>query len=130
MPERIHQGPFLTRLEAARLAGVSTRQIVERPDLLRLGGTHLEEVYHAFQFDRSGVREDLASVVRDLKRRFDDVAIADWLVRPNPSLGGVTPLRTIDTTGRADLLTKASYDDPPVPDPEPNTRASPGYGDS
>ena len=116
MPERIHQGPFLTRLEAARLAGVTTDDVRHRPDLLRLGGKHLEEVYHAFQFDSRGVRTDLGTVVQDLKRRFDDVAISDWLVRPNAGLGGISPLRTVQTTGRTDLVTKASYDFPPIED--------------
>ena len=44
------QGPFLTRAEAAVRAGVDAAHISHRPDLLRLDGRWLEEVYFAFQF--------------------------------------------------------------------------------
>jgi hypothetical protein len=58
---------------------------------LRLGGRFLEEVYCEFQFGPHGVLRDLGSVVRILRRDHDDEAVADWLTRPNESLGGLTP---------------------------------------
>lgn len=64
-----------------------------RPDLLRLGGTWLEEVYFEFQFDRPGVRRSLSDVVIALRGRLGDEAIADWLIHPNGFLGSETPLR-------------------------------------
>ena len=97
MTERIFIGHFLTRFEAARLARVGTSSITLRPDLLRIGGWHLEEVYFAFQFDDHGVRRDLAWVVQGLKRRFTDEAIADWLARPNAELGLMSPLDWLAT---------------------------------
>lgn len=106
----------MTRAEAARAAGVTTSEIRQRPDLLRIGGTHLEEVYHAFQFDQRGVRRELGLIVQDMKRRHSDIAIADWLVRPNPVLVGVSPLRWLEANGRHDRVFKAAYDQPPVDD--------------
>jgi len=107
MAERILMGHFLTRAQAARRADVPPDEIVLRPDLLRIGGVWLEEVYFEFQFDRSGVRPNLASVVQQLKFHFDDLTIADWLVRPNPVLSGTTPLRWTTTSRDNDLLAKA-----------------------
>jgi hypothetical protein len=95
--ERIFVGHFLTRFEAARRAKVGPASLVLRPDLLRIGGWHLEEVYFAFQFDDHGVRGDLAWVVQGLKRRFPDDAIADWLARPNTELSTLSPLEWLAT---------------------------------
>ncbi len=67
-------------------------EATHRPDLLRIGGTHLEEVYFAFQFDGAGIRRDLGRVVQRLHRNHDDVTIADWLARPNPGLSLMSPL--------------------------------------
>ena len=86
-------GPFLTRSEAARRAGISARELAARPDLLRLGGTWLEEVYFEFQFERQGIRRSLSDVVITLRGRVGDEAIADWLVRPSSLLSSETPLR-------------------------------------
>jgi hypothetical protein len=107
MAERILMGHFLTRAQAARRADVPPNEIVLRPDLLRIGGVWLEEVYFEFQFDRSGVRPNLASVVQQMRILFDDLTIADWLVRPNPVLSGTTPLRWTTTRRDNDLLAKA-----------------------
>ena len=108
MAERILVGHFLTREQAARRAGVQPHEIVLRPDLLRIGGVWLEEVYFEFQFDRSGVRTGLALVVQQLRAHFDDLTIADWLARQNPVLSGTTPLRWTATGRDSDLLAKAA----------------------
>lgn len=114
MTERILIGHFLTRTQAARRAGVLPKVLVHRPDLLRIGGAWLEEVYFEFQFDRSGIRRDLGRVVKDLRRHFDDLTIADWLARPNTVLSGSTPLRWV-LTGRDDeTLLKAAANAGPV----------------
>lgn len=113
MSERILVGHFLTRTDAANRAGVPSNQLVHRPDLLRIGGLWLEEVYFEFQFDRAGIRRGLGVVVEDLSRRFDDLVIADWLARPNWVLSGSTPLRWV-ASGRDDaMLFKATANAPP-----------------
>jgi hypothetical protein len=101
MTDHILIGHFLLRAEAARRAGVTTEELVRRPDLLHIGGTWLEEVYFEFQFDESGVRRDLGSVVQLLRQSFDDLTIAEWLACPNEMLAGTTPLRTL-ASGRSD----------------------------
>jgi hypothetical protein len=107
MTDHILIGHFLLRSEAARRAGISKDELEQRPDLLRIGGTWLEEVYFEFQFDESGVRPDIASVVLRLRRVFDDLAIAEWLARPNDVLAGTTPLRQLATRGSATRLAEA-----------------------
>ena len=101
-------GHFLTRRQAARRAGVASGEVVDRPDLLRVGGTWLEEVYFAFQFDAGGVRQSLGIVVAHLRRVFDDEDIADWLVRPHPELSTTTPLVWLASGGSPDHVTTAS----------------------
>jgi hypothetical protein len=81
---------------------------VRRPDLLHIGGTWLEEVYFEFQFDESGIRSDLGDVVQTLRRSFDDLAIAEWLARPNEELAGATPLRRLSSGGRTEQLARAA----------------------
>ena len=95
MSERILVGHFLTRHDAAALAGITDDEVTHRPDLLRIGGRFLEEVYFEFQFDDHGIRRDLGTVVQHLKRRYDDETVADWLARPNLTLGSMTPLSWI-----------------------------------
>ena len=87
-------GPFLTRAQFARRAGIPTTQVALRPDLLRIRGP-VQEAYFAFQLDRRGIRPELGYVVRSLKERHDDLVIADWLVRPNPYLRMDTPLACV-----------------------------------
>ncbi len=108
MTEHILIGHFLLRREAARRAGISPEEVTQRPDLLRIGGTWLEEVYFAFQFDESGIRSDLGHLVRELRRSFDDMTIADWLARPNEALSGATPLRWLAAGGDGEHLAKAA----------------------
>lgn len=81
MSSIVLKGPFLDRATAARLSGIEPRELRIRPDVLRIGGRHLPEVYFAFQFDDDGLRPDLAAVVRRLRSEFDDEQIADYLAR-------------------------------------------------
>jgi hypothetical protein len=61
--------------------------------LLHVGGRYLEEVYFEFQFDKSGIKRDLGTLVQALHGRFADIEIADWLARPNRLLNGYSPLQ-------------------------------------
>lgn len=108
MPGPVLVGHFLTRTQVARRVGIATTEVVDRPDLLRIGGTWLEEVYFAFQLDTSGVRQSLGTVVAHLRRVFDDEAIADWLVRPHPDLSTTTPLAWLASGGSSDRATAAA----------------------
>jgi hypothetical protein len=96
MTERILLGPFLTRASAARAADARGRALWVRPDLLRITSNWLPEAYFEFQFDATGIRPDVAEVVEALKADHDDIAIADWLVRPQPLLSNMTPLGWLD----------------------------------
>ena len=118
MTERILIGHFLLRRDAARRVGISGEELVQRPDLLRIGGRWLEEVYFEFQFDDSGIMRELGSLVQTLRRDFDDLAIADWLVRPNEALSGATPLGAVAKGVREDQLSKAVANAGPIVDPE------------
>jgi len=123
MTTHVLQGPFLTRAQAARRAHVSPLLITHRPDLLRLGGTWLQEVYFAFQFDEHGVRPGIGQVVQGLKPRFDDIAIGGWLVRPNEELGLSSPLDWLGGGGDIDQVLAAAGKDGPearaVPEADP-----------
>lgn len=98
----------MTRAEAARQAQIPVDEVVQRPDLLRIGGRWLEEVYFAFQFDDEGIRGDLGRVIQGLRRHFDDLTIADWLARPNHELSGASPLRWDRMGGSHLRLAKAA----------------------
>ena len=96
-PEIVLVGPFWTRSEATEDLGCDDTCLLGREDVLRIGARLSEEVYPAFQFDHHHVREEIADVVALLLR--DDVTgavIADWLVEPNPDLGGKAPLKWLD----------------------------------
>ena len=108
MTERVLVGPFLTRTEAARLAGLATRELRFRLDLLRNGGKERHEAYFAFQFDHTGVRRDLGSVVLLLRGRCDDVTIADWLVMKNPAMLGASPLTWLNRGGDLESVLAAA----------------------
>ena len=112
MSARILQGPFLTRAQAARCAGIPAGLVAYRPDLLRVESRWLQEAYFGFQFDRSGVRPDLGSVVHELKREYSDIEIADWLVRPNQALGYSSPLKYLRTFGVERVLATAGTNGP------------------
>ncbi len=81
------QGPFHTRGEAARLAGVPMAELVRMPGAVRLDGPmSLEEVYPAFQFGRSGgFVPGLVDVVARLDLPGREAAA--WLVTLRPVLG-------------------------------------------
>ena len=97
MAGSVLMGPFLTRTEAARAAGVAPLDLAVRRDVLRIGGRSLEEVYFAFQFAKAGgVRPEVAMVVSDLVAEWDHMTIAHWLGRPNPKLDSLSPLAWID----------------------------------
>ncbi len=101
-------GHFLTRRQVAQRISMHTSEVVARPDLLRIGGTWLEEVYFAFQFDHRGVRQSLGVVVAALRRDFDDEAIADWLARPHPALSTTSPLAWLSVGGSSDEVLHAA----------------------
>jgi len=113
MTERVLTGPFLTRASAALEANLRGRALLARHDLLRVTSHWLPEAYFEFQFDASGIRTDVAEVVRSLKADYDDLAIADWLVTPNPLLATMTPLGWLDA-GRSlrRVLAAAPSNDP------------------
>jgi hypothetical protein len=108
VPGPVLVGHFLTRNQAARRVAVGREEVVQRPDLLRIGGTWLEEVYFAFQFDTRGVRQSLGVVVANLRHAFDDESIADWLVRPHAALSSATPLAWLASGGSWEQVTTAS----------------------
>jgi hypothetical protein len=108
VPGPVLVGHFLTRRQVARRVAIDSKEVVQRPDLLRIGGTWLEEVYFAFQFDNNGVRQSLGVVVAHLRRVFDDESIADWLVRPHGELSSITPLVWLASGGSSEQVTTAS----------------------
>ena len=95
----ILQGPFLTRSEAARGAGLSASDVSHRPDLLRAGGRTYREAYFALQFDEMGIRDDIGRIVLALRGKMTDAAIADWLVRGSAALDGMSPLSWLNRGG-------------------------------
>ena len=96
-PEIVLVGPFWTRLEATDDLGCTDDCLLGRDDVLRIGARLSEEVYPAFQFDHHHVREDIAGIVALLLRNdVTGAVISDWLVHPNPDLGGKTPLVWLD----------------------------------
>jgi hypothetical protein len=101
-------GPFWTRIEAAHRTGIPEEELLSRPDVIHIGGRSLPEAYVAFQFDRSGIRRDLARVVLALRGRYDDIEIANWLVRENPHLLGTTPLAWLNHRHRLDRVLDAA----------------------
>lgn len=114
MISRVLQGPFLTRGQAARRARVPALVLRHRRDLLRVSGRWLPEVYYEFQFDENGVRPELGSLVKDLKEKYADIEIADWLIRRNPKLDGFSPLSYYNAGGDAGRLAEVSVSAGPV----------------
>ena len=104
-PLTVLLGPFFTRHEAAQRAHLPPTQLLEHDGLIRLAGSFsVEEAYFAFQFDGSGIRSDVATVVETLERRFDACRSADWLARPHSDLNGKAPLEWLRTGGRPDAV--------------------------
>lgn len=114
MSEVILVGHFLTRHDAAVRAGIPEEEVVQRPDLLRIGGTYLQEVYFEFQFNGHGIRRDLGTVVEQLRWSFDDEVVADWLARPNETLGQMTPLGWVAAGHDGWKIANAARDHGPV----------------
>lgn len=114
MSQLVLQGPFLTRAQAARRAGVPGSLLVHRPDLLKVGGSWLQEVYFEFQFDRDGVRPELGRVVQSLKPKRSDVVIGDWLVRPNRLLGHTSPVRYLHNGGSVERVVEIGESEVPT----------------
>lgn len=123
MTGRVLLGPFLTRADAAEHAGLTPAAIRVRPDLIRIGGRLLPEVYCRFQFGGTGIRRDIGTVVLTMRGDCDDLTIADWLVRPNPALHGNTPLAHLNRTHAPGRVLDALAAYPPAPgDPTAPTR--------
>jgi hypothetical protein len=114
--QRVLLGHFLTRHDAAVRAGVSEDEVAQRPDLLRLGGKWLEEVYFEFQFDESGIKRDIGTLVQRLHGDFEDIEIADWLAHPNAMLNGYTPLQWRARGLKIDRIANAADEAGPVHD--------------
>jgi hypothetical protein len=85
--------------------------VVYRPDLLRVGGDWLQEVYFEFQFDDDGVRPDIGLVVQRLRGLCPDVEIGAWLVRPSPALGRSSPLRYLNAGGDVERVIAAAAEE-------------------
>jgi len=127
--EQILQGPFLTRSQAARRARVPAAVLANRPDLLRLGGNWLQEVYFSFQFDETGVVPEVGAVVQALKGEHSDLEIADWLVRPSHLLSSSTPLGFLRSGGEVDrVIAAADRPETPVGPPDRGQRPTTGMG--
>lgn len=124
MTDRVLVGPLLTRSEAATMAGVPAEALPYRPDLVKIGGRHLQEAYCRFQFGPAGIRTDVGGVVLAMQGRWDDLTIADWLVRGNPALRGESPLDRLNRTHSLAEVLDALALDPPRVVPEP-ARAQP-----
>lgn len=89
------QGPFLTRHQAADHLATTPREVVARPELLRIHGL-LQECYFAFQCRADPVGRDVGRVVLAMKGRAGDLVIADWFIRSNPQLKETAPLTWLE----------------------------------
>lgn len=96
MSDLVLVGPFWTRSEAASYLGISAEDLCRRSDVVRIEGRWLEETYPAAQFTDHEVRYEVATIVETVGDDLPGAAIADWLSRPNPLLGGMTPLAWFD----------------------------------
>ena len=97
---------------------ITPAAVTTHPHLLRIDGPIcLEAAYPCLQFDGEGVRIDVAMIGMLVSRRVPDDEVCDWLVRPNPALGGTAPLTWLDVIGSLEPLLMAM--------PEP-TRQHPG----
>mgnify|MGYP001823594503 FL=1 len=97
MSDVVLVGPFWTRSETAAYLGISPNELRARVDVLRIEGRWLEETYPALQFSDHEVRFEVAAVVDFVGAELPGTAVADWLTRPNPELGALTPLQWFDS---------------------------------
>lgn len=92
MSDLVLVGPFWTRSEAASYLGISSSELLERTDVVRIEGRWLEETYPALQFHDHEVRYEIATIVEAVGDELPGTAIADWLSRANPLLGTMSPI--------------------------------------
>ena len=104
-------GPFWTRAETADYLGIDISEVPSRDDLLRIEGHWLEETYPALQFADHQVRFEISSVVEFLGGQLPGQAIADWLTRPNPALGALTPMQWFDAGNDINLALNVALAD-------------------
>jgi hypothetical protein len=97
MSDLVLVGPFWTRSEAASYLGIEADDLCKRTDVVRIEGRWLEETYPAIQFADHEVRYEVSTIVEALGDELPGAAIADWLCRSNPLLGGMSPLAWFDT---------------------------------
>ena len=93
-------GNSWTRAQVAHHLRIAPDVVAVHPMLIRLDGPLCyDAAYPCFQFDEDGARLDVAVVGMLAGRRVPDDEVCDWLVRPNPLLGGVAPLTWLAVTG-------------------------------
>lgn len=97
MSDVVLVGPFWTRSETAAYLGISPNELRAQVDVLRIEGSWLEGTYPALQVNDHEVRFEVAAVVDFVGNELPGAAIADWLTRPNPSLGALAPLQWFDS---------------------------------
>lgn len=121
MSDIVLVGPFWTRAEAAAYLGITPQELRSRNDVLRLEGRWLEETYPALQFCDHEIRFEVSAVVEFVHAYLPGTAIADWLTRPNPALGSLTPMEWFNTgqdlntalhVAQADVETEANRSRP------------------
>lgn len=96
MSDLVLVGPFWTRSEAASYLGISSSELLERTDVVRIEGRWLEETYPAIQFHDHEIRHEVATVVESIGDELPGAAITDWLTRTNPLLGTMSPIDWFD----------------------------------
>lgn len=98
-------GHCWTRARVARHIGAQPAEVAASPHLLRIDAPiAYEEAYPVFQFQPSGLRVDVAVTGLLIRRRVSDDRACDWFFRPNPAVGGTTPLLWLDKGGSLDRL--------------------------
>jgi hypothetical protein len=104
-PDRPSDGLLLvghswTRAQVAGHMAISPGAVASHPHLLRLEGPLCyDAAYPCLQFDDHGVRLDIAVIGMLARRRVPADEVCNWLVRPNPDLGGASPLTWLDLVG-------------------------------
>jgi len=101
-------GHSWTTERVARHLGITSAVVTAHPHLLRIGGPLcLEAAYPCLQFEEEGIRMEVAIIGMLAKRRVTDDEVCDWLVRPNPALGGSAPLTWLEVIGSLEPLLMA-----------------------
>lgn len=89
-------GHHWTRAYTAQHLGVPALSLASRDDIVHIGGTWLEEVYPAIQFNSDGLNKSVTEIVARLSNDLDPSLVCDWLQRPNVKLSGATPVEWVD----------------------------------